>query len=146
MQGMDLIVRTVARLAAGFFAAFGMYLALYGHLGPAAGGLAGGALVAASLLLVLVAFGRSEAEDTAPVRTAARLQCVGAVHLLVVGLAGLGGGYFLYNLLDKGRQFHVMSSGTVLYLGVGVAVATAAGLYAGVRALVTGRPEEEAER
>jgi len=140
MQGMNLIVRTVARMAAGFFAALGMLLVLYGHLEPGAGGgLAGGALVAASLLLMLLAFGRGGAGAAGGAggeRMAARLHCVGALHVLLVGLAALGGGAFFYNLMDKGEQFHVMSSGTIVWLNIGMGLAVAAGVYAAVSALL----------
>ena len=55
-EGMSLIVKNTARLVAGFIAVFGIYIALTGHLSPG-GGFAGGVILAAAAVLVILAFG-----------------------------------------------------------------------------------------
>ena len=43
--GMTLIVKTVARIVAGFILLFGIYIVIHGHVSPG-GGFAGGIIIA----------------------------------------------------------------------------------------------------
>ncbi|HAU38896.1 MAG TPA: sodium:proton antiporter, partial [Phycisphaerales bacterium] len=52
--GMTLIVRSTAKLVTGFIAVFGIYIALTGHLSPG-GGFAGGVILAAAAILIVLA-------------------------------------------------------------------------------------------
>ena len=56
MKGMTLIVKTITALLIGFITLFGFYIVLTGHISPG-GGFAGGVILAAGLLLVILAFG-----------------------------------------------------------------------------------------
>ena len=60
-RGMTPIVKNTARLVSGFIAVFGIYIALTGPLSPG-GGFAGGVILAAAAVLIVLAFGRETAE------------------------------------------------------------------------------------
>ena len=56
MEGMSTIVKKVSQLLAGLIFMYGIYIILHGHLTPG-GGFAGGAIVAGSFILLILAFG-----------------------------------------------------------------------------------------
>jgi multicomponent Na+:H+ antiporter subunit B len=57
----DLIVETISRLLVPFIQIFGMYVLFLGHYSPG-GGFQGGLLIAASLMLLVIAFDIKEAK------------------------------------------------------------------------------------
>ena len=58
MSGMTSIVKITARIAAIFMIAFGVYLAVVGHIMPG-GGLAAGFIIASGFVLLAIAFGKA---------------------------------------------------------------------------------------
>ena len=93
--GMTEIVRNTARMLTGFIVLFGVYIAATGHISPG-GGFAGGVILAAAGVLVVLAFGRTVVtgqltEDKCHIWDAA-----GALGFLAIALLGfLAGGFFI---------------------------------------------------
>ena len=57
---MTLIVKTTTRIIFGFVLLYGIYIGLCGHASPG-GGFAGGAIIALSFILIMLAFGKEVA-------------------------------------------------------------------------------------
>ena len=58
MEGMSIIVKKVSQLVAGIIFMYGIYIILHGHLTPG-GGFAGGAIIAGSFILLILAIAAS---------------------------------------------------------------------------------------
>ena len=56
MKGMSIIVKKVTQLISGLMFLYGIYIITHGHLTPG-GGFAGGAILAGSFILLVLAFG-----------------------------------------------------------------------------------------
>jgi len=152
---MTEIVRNTARLITGFIALFGIYIAATGHLSPG-GGFAGGVILAAAGVLVVLAFGRTVVtaqltEDRCHVWDAA-----GALGFLAIALLGfLAGGFFInfINVLVGKDKITVslhklMSGGTVPLANLAILVKVGAALLGAFLALsafrsVSSRPENK---
>lgn len=142
--GMSLIVRTIARLVATFITLFGVYVALYGHVSPG-GGFAGGAILAAGLILVLLAFGRDETERLVTHRMALGWDCGGALAFLVLAVLGyLAGGFFL-NFLGLGEPYTLASAGTIPLCNAAIAAKVGGALFGVFLALAIFRPGRREE-
>ncbi len=142
--GMSLIVKTVTRLVASFITLFGVYGTLFGHVSPG-GGFAGGAIVAAGLILVLLAFGREETNRMITHRLALGADCAGALGFLALGLLGyLAGGYF-YNFLDPGTPHTIASAGTIPLCNLAIGAKVGGALFGVFLALALFRPDPRTE-
>ncbi len=125
----DLVARSVCRLIVPFIQLYGAYLVFYGHLSPG-GGFAGGAVVAASIVLYALSFGRETAEKRIAPGISHLLESGGGLWYLLVGLVGIMlGGSFLTNKAAGfylGIPGHLFSSGMIflLALGLGLKVAS----------------------
>ena len=126
--GMSVIVKTVVRLVASFILLFGIYIVLYGHLTPG-GGFAGGVIIACSLILMLLAFGRRFVAGFLSARAPTVWDCVGALAFLLIALAGYFGGGFFVNLFSKGEPFHLFSAGTIPLSNMAIGVKVGACLF-----------------
>lgn len=125
MAGMTVIVRTIARLLFPFTLLFGAYIVLHGHLTPG-GGFPGGVIIAASVVMLLLAFGIERAETRVSFLQAEVLESIGGLAIVVLGLLGLLLGVaFLQNKFPMGELGQLFSAGNLplLYLGVGIKVA-----------------------
>jgi len=125
MAGMTVIVRTIARLMFPFMFLFGAYIVLHGHLTPG-GGFPGGVIIAASVLMLILAYGIERAQKRVGFLHAEVFESVGGVTIVILGLFGLLlGTFFLQNVFPLGRLGQLFSAGNLplLYLGVGVKVA-----------------------
>ncbi len=125
MAGMTVIVRTIARLLFPFTFLFGAYIVLHGHLTPG-GGFPGGVIIAASVVMLLLAFGIERAETRVSFLQAEVLESIGGLAIVVLGLLGLLLGVaFLQNKFPMGELGQLFSAGNLplLYLGVGIKVA-----------------------
>jgi len=138
-SGMSLIVKTVARLVASFILLFGSYIALYGHLTPG-GGFTGGVIVACSLILMLLAFGKRLVFQVMSQKAPTVWECVGALAFLLVAVAGYFGGAFFLNLFAKGEPFRLFSGGTIPLSNMAIGVKVGAGLFGVYLALAMFRP------
>jgi len=132
MKGMTVIVKTVTRWVKVFIFLYGVYVVLTGHLTPG-GGFAGGVIIACSYILLTLAYGKEFALRRLSPRTAAGLDCGGALLFLVVALFGLGyGGVFFINFLQKlfpGREFQLASSGIIPICNIAIGLKVGASLF-----------------
>lgn len=142
--GMSLIVKTIVRLVAGFIVLFGIYVALFGHVSPG-GGFAGGAIVAAGLILVLLAYGRDETRRLVTHNAALAWDCGGALAFLAIAVLGyLAGGFFL-NFLAQGKPFTLASAGTIPLSNAAIAAKVGGALFGVFLALAVFRPRRHTE-
>lgn len=126
--GMTLIVKTVTRLTVGLILLFGVYIVLHGHLSPG-GGFAGGLIIALSFIHLMLAFGRDAALKRLSEAKAAVLESVGALMFLIIAIAGLFGGYFFVNFLNKGKPFSLFSAGIIPLCNIAIAIKVGVGLF-----------------
>jgi multicomponent Na+:H+ antiporter subunit B len=125
MAGMTLIVRTIARLLFPFMFLFGIYVAVHGHLTPG-GGFPGGVIIAASVVMLILAYGIEHAHERMSSLHAEVLESIGGITIVILGISGiLLGVLFLENVFPLGMLGELFSAGNLplLYLGVGVKVA-----------------------
>ena len=134
--GMTLIVKNITKLVAGFIVVFGIYITLTGHLSPG-GGFAGGVIVAAAAILVVLAFGHELAGKTFTAPICHVADAGGAMAFLLIALCGYFAGAFFANFLSLGRVGHLWSAGTIPISNLAILVKVAAGL-AGVFLALSG--------
>jgi len=125
--GMTLIVKNTARLITGFIAVFAVHIALTGHLTPG-GGFAGGVILAAAAVLVVLAFGRKGAGAMADEPGTHVWDAAGAMGFLVVALCGYFLGAFFLNFMPHGRVGDLLSAGTIPLSNLAILVKVGAGL------------------
>lgn len=90
----SVIVVLVSRLVAPLIQIFAFYVIFHGHYSPG-GGFQGGALLAASILLLRLTCGREESQKNFRSDLGLMLGPLGAMTFLVVGLIMISGGSFL---------------------------------------------------
>ena len=124
MAGMTLIVRTVSGLLFPFIFLFGIYVTVHGHI-SLGNGFVGGAIIAASVLMLLLA--RGIKYDQAKVSPS---QATLAVSLGVLILVGVGLFSFIFGSasLHHGTLGQLFSAGEFLLLNIGFCVMTAGAL------------------
>lgn len=128
MAGMTVIVRTISRLLFPFTFLFGIYIIVHGHLTPG-GGFQGGVILAASVIMLLLAYGIERAQAKVNVLQAELSESLGGLILVGLGLLGIVLGItFLKNVLPFGELGHIFSAGNLPVLNIGVSIKVAAGL------------------
>jgi len=137
--GMTLIVKNTAKLVGGFIAVFGVYVALTGHLGPG-GGFAGGVILAAAAVLIVLAFGREFASRVITERICHVSDSCGAMLFAAIALLGYLAGTFFVNFAPLGRLGHLASAGTIPISNLAILVKVGAGLAGAFLALSAFRP------
>lgn len=151
MKGMSLIVKSVTRLVTAFIAIFGINLILFGHLTPG-GGFPGGVVLAFTLILMVLAFGREYEANFFTTLAAGIWDGVGALTFLCVGLVGyLAGTFFVNFLFSEGavtQPFGLFSAGSVLISNVAIGLKVGASLFLAFMAVAGFRvgPGEDKER
>ena len=129
MKGMTVIVKKVTQIICGVIFLYGIYIIIHGHLTPG-GGFAGGAIVAGSFILLILAFGSEflalKKEETG----SSILESSAILIFLVIAVLGMligGTGIFFVNFLPKGTIGQLISAGVIpLYnIAVGMEVAAA---------------------
>jgi multisubunit Na+/H+ antiporter MnhB subunit len=143
--GMTLIVRRTARLVTGFIAVFGIYIAVTGHIGPG-GGFAGGVILAAAAVLIVLAFGRDFTRNILTERQCHVMDAAGAGAFLLVAMLGYFGGSFFFNFINAvgegspGEQTgKLLSGGTIPLSNLAILVKVGAGLAGAFLALAAYR-------
>ncbi len=128
MTGMTQIVKKVAQLLSSVVFMYGLYIITHGHLTPG-GGFAGGAIIAGSFILLILAFG---SEVVKLHQEEVQSSITESLALFVVVLLALGGLFygsyvFFNNYLPKGELGELMSAGLIplynIFIGVEVAAA-----------------------
>jgi len=138
MQGMSPIVKNITRLVAGFITVFAVYDVVYGHVEPG-GGFSGGVMLAASVVLVVLAFGGDFARRVLSVEVARWTTSLAVLAFLVVALGGYMVGQFFENFLWRGQVGELASAGTLAITSLAVGIEVGAGLFAAFVALAVFR-------
>ncbi|MHC4741936.1 MAG: MnhB domain-containing protein [Planctomycetota bacterium] len=130
-KGMTIIVKTVSSWVKVLIFVFGIYIILFGHLTPG-GGFAGGVILAASYVLLMLAFGREFAEENLPKAYASKLDCIGAFAFGMIAVLGFafGGAFFANFLVDKyGEPLNLLSAGTIPLSNIAIGIKVGASLF-----------------
>ena len=128
MEGMSPIVKQVARMIAGFVFLYGCYIILHGHLTPG-GGFAGGAILAGSFILLILAYGSNALKLRKEITSSSIIESLAIFMVVILGLAGLVAGInsFFGNFLPKGVVGELLSAGIIplynIFIGIEVAAA-----------------------
>ncbi|QNL20418.1 sodium:proton antiporter [Hyphobacterium sp. CCMP332] len=142
MKGMTLIVKTVVRIMAGVIFIYGMYIILHGHLTPG-GGFAGGAVIAGSLVLLVLAFGSDKLNLKLKEKGSAIFESLALLAFITLALIGFGIGMHVFfgNYLPKGEIGELISAGTIPLYNIAIGVEVAAALFTIFLALVIFKEE-----
>ena len=109
---------------------YGIYIILHGHLTPG-GGFAGGAIVAGSFILLVIAFGSETLALKKEETGSSILESSAILVFLAIAAAGLligGVGVFFVNFLPKGTVGMLISAGTIPLFNIAVGIEVAAAL------------------
>jgi len=127
---MTIIVQKVTQIMCGIIFLYGIYIILHGHLTPG-GGFAGGAIIAGSFILLVIAFGSEflalKKEETG----SSLLESSAILVFLAIAAAGLligSVGIFFVNFLPKGTVGNLISAGTIPLFNIAVGIEVAAAL------------------
>lgn len=127
-NGMTLIVKTITRFIAGFIFLYGCYIILHGHLTPG-GGFAGGVILSASFILLVLAFGAAELREKNSYFFASIFESIGGLMFLFIALLGLLAGVFFFtNILSKGTPLKILSAGIIPLANIAIGIKVGAGL------------------
>ncbi|MBU1086602.1 MAG: hypothetical protein KKD05_03690 [Candidatus Omnitrophica bacterium] len=142
-QGMSIIVKTVTRLTVGVLFVYGINVALHGHIIPG-GGFAGGAIIALSLLNLVLAFGKDAALEKLSQTWAIIFTTLGLLLFMVIGLFGSGNNSILESLFqDKGELLSLLMIGSIPLLNIAVCLQVGAGIFVIFIYLVSLKPEAD---
>jgi multicomponent Na+:H+ antiporter subunit B len=143
----NVIIQTICRLLIPFIQLFGLYVIAHGHGSPG-GGFQGGCILAASFVLILIAFGLKEAKRRFSEKLVTLFCSLGVLIYAWTGLMCLLLGA---NFLDYGQLSRILSVDPVhaRYYGVfavevGVGITVMAIMVSLFIDLITGGKHEEA--
>lgn len=143
MKGMSVIVKKVTQLIAGLIFLYGIYIMVHGHLSPG-GGFAGGALIAGSFILLILAFGsdilRLRKEEAGSTVT----ESIAVLAFILLAVAGIfvGTRVFFHNFLPKGMVGELFSAGLIPLYNVLTGIEVAAAIVTIFLALVIFKEED----
>lgn len=126
----DVILQTAARVLVPLIMIFGIYIILFGHLGPG-GGFSGGAVIGAGLILYLNAFGFKKTEKFFNAKTYkwmsfGALACYSAAK----SYSFYTGANHIESVIPLGTPGAILSSGLILLLNICVGVVVSGTMYA----------------
>ena len=128
-SGMTIIVKTITRITVPTIILYGCYIIFHGHLTPG-GGFAGGVIIALALLNVMIAFGREFTNNWLNINFLEKLESISATLFLVLGILGfLIGNAFLFNFINHGELFRLLSAGTIPVLNIIIGIKVAMSLF-----------------
>lgn len=142
MNGMTIIVKKVSQLMCGLIFMYGIYIVTHGHLTPG-GGFAGGAIIAGSFILLILAFG-SEVVNLRKEETKTTVtESMSLLIVILLALAGiwLGSQVFFNNYLPKGEIGQLISGGLIPVYNILIGIEVAAALLTIFLALVIFKEE-----
>lgn len=128
MNGMTLIVKKVTQLLCGLIFIYGIYIITHGHLTPG-GGFAGGALIAGSFILLILAYGSQviKLQKEENLSSLTESMALFIVVILAVGGIIMGSFVFFQNYLPAGEPGELISAGLIplynIFIGIEVAAA-----------------------
>jgi multicomponent Na+:H+ antiporter subunit B len=106
----DIIIRTCSRIMVPFLQIYSLYVFAHGHGSPG-GGFQGGCIMAASFILLAVAFDIGEAKRRFSEKANALLCCVGVFIYAGAGAVSL---LFSSNFLDYSAWRHIIPVGPIM--------------------------------
>ncbi|MBS4015913.1 MAG: cation:proton antiporter [Candidatus Latescibacteria bacterium] len=125
---MSVIVKTISRILAGFIFLYGSYIILHGHLTPG-GGFAGGVIIAASFILLVLSFGAAEIKEKSSYTFSSIFESLGGLMFLILALLGLfAGTFFFTNIISKGAPLKLLSAGIIPLANIAIGMKVGAGL------------------
>ena len=125
----DVILQTVARVLVPPILLFGIYIILAGHLGPG-GGVSGGAVIGAGLILYLNAFGFAKTERFFTAKTYRRMSfCALACYSIAKSYSFYTGANHIESVVPLGTPGAILSGGLILVLNICVGVVVAGTMY-----------------
>ncbi len=133
-KGMSEIVKNISKIVSPFIIIFGISIIFYGHLTPG-GGFPGGVIIAASFVLLLLAYGREKVLSKLSLYKSDILHDIGAIMFLSVALIGFSGGIFFLNFFDKGKLFSLWSGGNLLFSNIAIGLKIGTSLFLGITLL-----------
>ena len=146
MNGMSSIVKTVTRWVAPFILAFGIYIALTGHLTPG-GGFPGGVIIAGCFVLMTLAYGKSRVFRVFDLKSASVTDSLASLSFLCLGLLGyVFGKGFLANFIQTGfpgNAFGLLSGGNMPIINVAIGFKVGGSLFVVFTYLALFRAVEE---
>ncbi len=114
----DLIIRTCSRIMVPFLQIYSLYVYVHGHTSPG-GGFQGGCIMAASFILLAVAYDIGEAKRRFSERLNALFCCLGVFIYAGTGAVSL---IFSDNFLDYSAWRHILPVGPVMARYYGIAM------------------------
>lgn len=114
----DVIVKTVSRIMIPFMQVFALYVYVHGHISPG-GGFQGGCIMAASFILLAVAYDIKESKRRLTEKANALFCSLGVFIYTGTGLVPI---LFLANFLDYGALRHVVPTGPIMARYYGIAL------------------------
>ena len=125
----DMILQAVAKILVPPIIIFGIYVVLFGHLGPG-GGFSGGAIIGAGLILYLEAFGfvkteRFFKESTYKKMSFGALTC----YCVCKSYSFYTGANHIHSIIPLGTPGAILSSGLILILNICVGIVVAGTMY-----------------
>lgn len=137
------IIAVVSRAVVPFIQVFALYVVFHGHYGPG-GGFQGGAMFAASLILLRLSLGGSMGGRQFPSVWATPIGAAGVIVFMGVGIIAVifGGEFLNYAYLPFGMEQASLRSFGILLIEIGVAVALTGTLVAIFDDLVEGHEHD----
>lgn len=126
----DPILQRIVRFLLPIILIFGFYILVNGHLSPG-GGFSGGAIMGASLILYLNAFGFDHIHRFFTEKIYKRVTCTALVfYCLAKSYSFFTGANHLHSIIPKGTPGNILSSGLILPLNVAVGFVVTVTMYA----------------
>ena len=137
MKGMSSIVKKTTQLLSGLVFLYGIYIITHGHLTPG-GGFAGGTIIAASLFLLVLAFGSDELTIVKRKEGSSVTESLAILAFLLFGTFALiiGTNIFFHNYLPKGITGDLISAGIIPVYNILVGIEVAAALFTIILAFI----------
>ena len=126
----DKILQMAAFILVPIIFIFGIYVILFGHLGPG-GGFSGGAIIGAGLILYLDAFGFAKTEKFFTLKTFRVVSIAGLLTYAVSKCYSFyTGANHIESIIPLGTPGHILSSGLILILNICVGAVVSCTMYA----------------
>jgi len=139
----DIIVKICGSIILPLALLLGIYIILHGHLSPG-GGFQGGVIIASSVSIYYVAYGREKTLKMFNSKRLSRMEELGALTFIFIASLGvIYGVSFFSNILSKGNVGNIFSSGTVFFMNFAVGYKVLAGISVLILVVISSLKGEE---
>ena len=127
---MSIIVKKVTQLVSGLMFLYGIYIITHGHLTPG-GGFAGGAILAGSFILLVLAFGSDLLKLKKREEGSSVIESMAIFAFLILGVMALfiGTHVFFKNYLPAGTVGNLISAGVIPLYNIFIGIEFGAALF-----------------